>query len=389
MSGGRIYGYSLQRVWPDYAAHAPLQRPIARETVSLVDGDSMLDFNLTSQDLLSQDKISYSILRQEFDAWAARQAVQAGAQLIAPIKVDEFYRQNGRLAGIMAGGESVAGKVIILAEGVNGILARQAGLRPEFTPSEVALGFKEIIKMPAPIIEQRFNLAPGQGAARLLAGSLTQGLPGSGGFLYTNQDSLSLGMVFSLDGAGSSPVPVHELLENVKNHPAINSLLEGGETVEYSAHLVPEAGSYARKKPLLGADNILLAGDVAGMVINYGYTVRGMDLALLAGQAAGRAILSCRGNYNAASLLPAYERELSQAGVLGQLKAARHLPKLLRNPRLTGAYPALAVDFVKDMFSFDGASFRPLLTGRLWPRLRKIGILNLLKDAWLIKKALG
>jgi electron transfer flavoprotein-quinone oxidoreductase len=218
MSGGRIYGCSLQRIWPDYADSAPLQRPIVRETVSLVDGDSMLDFSLTSPDLLAPDKVSYSILRQEFDAWAAGRAVQAGALLIAPIKVDGFYRRDGRLAGITAGDEKVGAKVIILTEGVNGILARQAGLLREFTPKDVAVGFKEIIKLPAPLIEQRFNLQPGQGAARMLVGSLTRGLPASGGFLYTNRDSLSLGMVISLDSAGASACPVHELLEKFKNH---------------------------------------------------------------------------------------------------------------------------------------------------------------------------
>jgi electron transfer flavoprotein-quinone oxidoreductase len=386
MSGGRIYAYSLERIWPGYAGSAPLERRITRETISLVDGDSMLDLDFHSPDLLAAP--SYTVLRREFDAWCAGQAGQAGAQLITPIKVDGFYRREGRLAGIMAGGESLAGQVVILAEGVNGILARQAGVRQrELGPEDAALGFKEIIKLPAPLIEQRFNLAPGQGAARLLAGSLTRGLPASGGFLYTNRDSLSLGLVVSLDSARFSPVPLPEMLENFKNHPLISSLLEGGETVEYSAHLVPESGYYGLK-PALGGDNILLAGDGAGMVINHGYTVQGMDLALLSGQAAARAVLSCRGNYGAASLLPAYKRELRLNGVLGRLRAARHMPAFLRNPRLTAAYPALAIDFCRDLFSFSGNPPRPLFSGRLWPGLRRIGLLNLLKDARLAGKAL-
>ncbi|MDR1397675.1 MAG: FAD-dependent oxidoreductase [Desulfarculales bacterium] len=388
MSGGRIYAYSLARLWPAYADSAPLERRITRETISLVDGDSMVDFSVCSPDFLAQDRISYTVLRQEFDAWAARQAENAGASLIAPVNADGFYRQNGRLAGITAGGENVKGKVIVLAEGANGLLAQEAGLRREFTPRQAAVGFKEIIKMPAEIIQERFNLLPGQGAARLLAGSLTGGLPASGAFIYTNKDSLSLGMVISLKSAMTGPEPVHRLLERFKNHPAIRPLLQGGETVEYSAHLVPEA-SYYTLKPTLAGDNILLAGDAAGMVINHGYTVRGMDLALLAGQAAGLAILQCRGDYRAKTLLPAYEGQLRRAGVLGHLKAARHMPAFLENPRITGDYPALAVNLAKDIFSFDGSPPRPLFRGKLWPRLRGIGVPALLKDAWLALRALG
>jgi electron transfer flavoprotein-quinone oxidoreductase len=280
------------------------------------------------------------------------------------------------------------GKVIVLAEGANGLLAQEAGLRREFTPRQAAVGFKEIIKMPAEIIQERFDLLPGQGAARLLAGSLTGGLPASGSFLYTNKDSLSLGMVISLNSAMTSPLPVHQLLERFKNHPAINPLLEGGETVEYSAHLVPET-NYCTLKPTLSKDNILLAGDAAGMVINHGYTVRGMDLALLAGRAAGMAVLQCQGDYRAETLRPAYKEQLRRAGVLRQLQAARHMPAFLENPRLTWDYPALAVDLAKDIFSFDGAPPRPLLRGKLWPRLRKTGMCRLLRDAWRAMRAFG
>jgi electron transfer flavoprotein-quinone oxidoreductase len=347
----------------------------------------MLDFSFSSPELLQAP--SYTVLRREFDAWCADRAVQAGAQLITPIKVDELYYRQGCPAGIVAGGESLAAQVIILCEGVNGILAAQAGLTQTPAPSEVALGFKEIIKLPAELIEQRFNLAPGQGAARLLAG-LPLGLPASGGFLYTNQNSLSLGLVVSLESALASPEPLPDLLENFKNHPAISPLLAGGETVEYSARLVPESGYYSRKLAL-GGDNILLAGDGAGMVINHGYTVQGMDLALLAGQAAAQAVLACREgkSYQASSLLPAYKKELAANGVLGRLRAARHMPALVRNPRLSKEYPALAADLCRDLFSFDERPPQPLFKARLLPRLRRIGLFTLLKDAWQAIKALG
>ena len=382
MSGGRIYAYSLAKLWPDFAQSAPLQRKVVRETVSMVQGRNLADFSLFAPDTDGNE--SYTVLRQEFDNWAAGQAVRAGANLICSISADSLFIKNNQVAGIMAGGESVEAKVVILAEGANGILARAAGLRAEYTPQQVAIGFKEIIELPEEIINQRFNLQTGQGAARLMAGSMTDSLATSGAFLYTNKNSLSLGMVISVASAARSRVPVHELLENFKCHPAIAPLLQGGKTVEYSAHMVPEGWD---RKIQLCADNLMLAGDVASMVINHGFTVRGMDLALLAGQAAGRAVLACNGRYDAKTLGAAYQRSLTENNVITQLKAYRHMPEFLANPRLTRDYPKLAVDIFKDVFRFDNSPPRRLM-GKILPRLLKVGPLNLLKDAWSARRAL-
>ena len=101
----------------------------------------------------------------------------------------------------------------------------------------------------------------------LFVGDCTHGKVG-GGFLYTNKDSISLGLVATISTAmdASNPHPVYQMLEDFKQHPAIAPLIAGGKVVEHSGHMVPEGGLNIMP-PLVG-DGVLLAGESAMMCIN-------------------------------------------------------------------------------------------------------------------------
>ena len=113
-------------------------------------------------------------------------------------------------------------------------------------------------------------------------GEVTKGKFG-GGFLYTNKESISLGIVVGIhdlmEGAPAIQAPV--LLDEFKQRPEIARLIKGGETVEYSAHVIPEGGLKALTK--LYGEGILVAGDAAGFSLNIGVTVRGMEYAMASG----------------------------------------------------------------------------------------------------------
>src|SRR5690606_42100608 len=70
-------------------------------------------------------------------------------------------------------------------------------------------------------------------------GATSQGMTGLG-FLYTNRESISLGIGVMVSDLMRSGVKPYELLESVKAHPMIRRLIKGGETKEYSAHMIPE-----------------------------------------------------------------------------------------------------------------------------------------------------
>ena len=217
ITGGRLYTHNLERLIPGFVAEAPLQRRVVKESVTLLTGGSGVTLDFESRLPAGGSSDSYTILRAEFDQWLAGKAEQAGCQLALPVRVDDLLRKDGQVCGIIAGPDEIEAEVVILAEGVNGLLSQKAGIKQEVKPVQVAVGIKEIIELPPSVINDRFHVEDGEGAARMFVGAPTGGLIG-GGFLYTNKESLSLGLVFNVGGlAALHKIP--DLLEDFKQHP--------------------------------------------------------------------------------------------------------------------------------------------------------------------------
>ena len=120
----------------------------------------------------------------------------------------------------MTGGEEFDADVVILADGVNSLLAQQIGMKKELEQKDVAVGVKEVIELGEDVINERFGLSGNDGAAWMMAGDPTGGNLG-GGFIYTNKDSLSLGIVTTISDIGRVDVSVPDMVERMKAHPAI------------------------------------------------------------------------------------------------------------------------------------------------------------------------
>ena len=284
------------------------------------------------------------------------------------------------MIGVRAGDDELLADVVIAADGANSLLAEQAGLGRKPSPHQVAVGVKQVIELSPEVINQRFQLSNEQRAACLYVGSCTHGMPG-GGFLYTNKSSLSLGLVVKASEFETGQYKISEMLEGFKEQPAIAPLVEGGRVGEYSAHLVPEAG--LSMAPNLFGDGILVVGDAAGLVLNLGYLVRGMDLAIASGEAAALAVGQARsaGDYSR-SKLSVYQ-ELLKSGVLRDMEQYRRAPDFLENKRLYKLYPELAAGLVSEMFTVDGSP--PVsLVKRAMNNLKRypVGLTQLMKDAW-------
>lgn len=93
-------------------------------------------------DETSPSQRSYSVLRSKFDAWLMEQAEEAGAQLITGIRVDNLVQRDGKVVGVEADGDVIEAKTVILADGVNSILAEKLGMAKRVKPTDVAVGVK-------------------------------------------------------------------------------------------------------------------------------------------------------------------------------------------------------------------------------------------------------
>ena len=268
------------------------------------------------------------------------------------------------MIGIRAGGDEIGADVVVVAEGALGLLASAAGLREEPRAEDYALGYKEVIELPSEKIEDRWHLNPGEGAAQLFMGSLTKGMTG-GGFLYTNRDSISLGIVVAMHQMKSrgDELESWQLLDEFKEVAQIKPLLAGGTVAEYSAHAIPEGG--IDKVPPLCGDGYLLVGDAAGLSLNALVTVRGMDFAIASGYYAAKAIAAAKkaGDFSAAWLAQ-YEASLSSSFVLQDLQTARAYPHIIENPRLFTRYPELVSRLLQDVYTVGpGPTSRPRQEG--------------------------
>ena len=347
--------------------------------------DSATTIDYKSTRLAQPDSDSYTVLRADFDRWLADKAEEAGAVIATGILVDKLLVRDNQVVGIITGEEEMEAEVVVLADGVNSLLAEQIGMKQRVTPAQVAVGAKEVIELSAEIIQQRFNLSQEEGISWLLAGSVTDGCTG-GGFLYTNKESISLGIVCTLSELDHTDKTVPQMMEEFKAHPLIAPLIKDGKTVEYSGHLVPEAGY--NMLPELYRDGVVIVGDAAGLVINTGYAVRGMDLAIASAEYAAKAIIQAKEkNSFTASDLSIYQRLLEESFVLKDMKLYKDFPAFMENPRVYKDYPNLLADLMADMFIMDGKPAVPIIK-KVMKHLRKIGLWNLLKDAWKGGRAL-
>ncbi len=354
LTGGRLYLNPVRALFPELLEKAPLERGIVREDICLLGKSGSVTNSYDARAGLAGPPQSASVLRARFDRWLAKEVEQLGAPVVTKSAVEDLILDNGRVKGIVVTGEEIGADVVLACDGVLSLTAEKAGLRTPGGPEHHAVGIKEIIELDEGVIDDRFNLGPGEGTARLFLGEATQGRFG-GGFLYTNRTSLSIGIVLGIDSLAGIPgePSAPEIFDAFKNRPEVQSLIRGGQTVEYGAHVIPEGGMAGVGK--LCGDGILVAGDAAGFALNTGLIVRGMDYALASGYWAARAVLEAKkkGDFSAASLA-CYEALLRDSFVLKDFETARHAPEALRNPRFYGHYPDLALGILEDLFAVPG-----------------------------------
>ncbi len=393
MSGGRIYAHSLHAVLDKYAGEdfdwdeIPFERKITHERIALMDRTSNLSLDFTSEEVQQRETESYSVLRATFDQWLADLAEQAGADCIYGIPVDELIKdEQGAVIGIRAGEDEFTAQVVIDAEGANSLLAeRSLGVSTPKT-NEMAVGIKEVFALPANVIEDRFLCPKDEGAAMLFVGDCTHGSVG-GGFLYTNKESISLGLVMTIKELSESGTTVYQAMEDFKNHPAVAPIIRDAQMIEHSGHMVPEGGF--NMLPQYVFDGCLVTGDAAMMCMNLGYQVRGMDFAVASGQFAAEAACDAIDAEDVSKAgLSRYEQKVKDTFVLQDMETFKDWPATMESwDSMFNEYPTMIAEVFNAMFVVDGKPQQHLVK-RLMPVIKKRGVFTLLREVRGALKAL-
>ena len=357
-----MYGHSLEKIIPNFADEAPIERKVVKEKISMMSEKSSLDIGYSSKELgKDKDSSSYVVLHSKFDQYLAEKAEEAGVAIITGVLVEKLLLEDGKVVGIDATGEEMYADAVIIADGVNSLLSQQIGIKKELEPNQVAVGAKEVIELSEEIINERFNLESGEGMSWLSCGDPTMGGFG-GGFIYTNKDSVSIGVVATLSDIGYSNTKLTDLLERFKEHDSVAPFIKGGKTIEYSAHLVPEEGIHM--VPQIYGDGFLVVGDAAGFCINLGYTVRGMDFAIESGRLAALAILRAKEkeDFSKASLA-VYQDLVKDSFIMKDLMTFKAFPTILSRREIFSDLPEIINDVAGRAFTVNGGDSKGFIMG--------------------------
>jgi electron transfer flavoprotein-quinone oxidoreductase len=379
VTGGRLYLNPIRQLLPDIWEEAPLERHVCQEKITMMTDTSSTTMTFATQAFKEKPYHSYTILRANFDNWFADKVSEAGGVIITKNKVDDLIMENGKVVGIKVGEDELGADVVLAADGVMSVIAEKAGLRKPHVPQDFAVAIKEVIELPPRVIEDRFNLNDGEGAANVFMGSISKGMFG-GGFLYTNRSSVSLGLVVKIsDLMHKEPaLDMPQLFEDFKNRPEINTLIQGGDSIEYSAHVIPEGGMEG--VPQLYGDGILVSGDAAGFALNAGLTVRGMEFAIASGVMAAKAIKKAKENNDfSKQSLSYYKKLLEDSFVLKDLATFKNAPIVLENPRLYNVYPNMVSDMLEKLM-FIGAAPKCKLSTTALREMRSKFRFSMIKD---------
>ncbi len=354
-SGGILWGNDLARVLPKWAEEMPLERHVVRKRFGLLTPERSLAVDFEDASWRDRPYVGHAVLRVETDAWLARQAEAAGATVVPGVPVERLAWEGSRAVGVVQGGETMRSPVTIVADGINSRTSLGSPIRPgpRLTESAVELGAKEIYRLDPGTIEERFRLGPGEAhAEEWVLGLYPEGVQ-AGGFLYTNRETIALGVIADLRSLYGAQTYAHDLVETFKRQPTIRRAIAGAELVEYSAKLIPTGWS-ARPAAFHG-DGWLVAGDAAGFVYSNGLVIQGMNYAIRSGLAAAETALAARTAHDAsATRLSAYDRQLEASGLLEDFRQFAGLDRLRKNRRLYGAYPRFATELAHRVLTEEG-----------------------------------
>ena len=356
VQGAILYSDMLEKVIPNFRDDAPLERHLVEQRFWFMTERSHTGMHYRSEDFNEEKPNRYTIIRSQFDRWFSKKAQEKGVILLTETTALELIQDAyGKVIGVRTDrvGGTIMADVVVLAEGVNGLLGTRAGLRTAPKPDQVALAVKEMHFLPAETIEQRFNLAGDEGVVIEAAGAVSRGMAGMG-FLYTNKESISVGIGCIVSDFAETRESPHELLDAFKRHPSIRPLLEGSEVKEYAAHLIPEGGFKAI--PKLFGDGWVVVGD-AGQ-FNNAIHREGSNLAMTTGRLAAEAIFQVKSRRESmtADNLSLYEKLVNDSFVMKDMKKYKDMPALLhtQSKNLFLTYPQLVSTAMENFLRVDG-----------------------------------
>ena len=272
----------------------------------------------------------------ELGGWLAERAEELGVTIVPETAAHRLLVSGGRVVGVRTGdrgrgrdgqelpnfepGSDLTARVTILAEGTQGHLTGVALTRfgLQSRPQVWALGVKEVWEVDRPLDRVVHTMGwPLRGGRRYREFG--------GSFIYPMPESrVAIGLVVGLDYTDASVSP-HDLLQELKGHPFVRRILEGGKRLAWGAKTIPEGGFLALPDRFHFPGGMIV-GDGAGLVnvpslkgIHYA-----MRSGMLAAETAFGAIQPGRTAWTPGAL-EGYDEALRESYVWSDLERVRNM----------------------------------------------------------------
>lgn len=262
--------------------------------------------------------------RLEFDAALLERARALGVEVVEGARVVEVERSVAGVAARTIDGRAFAAALAIAADGVNSVVAPQAGLGNGFTADTLAIDTMEETPLDELGIAHPDTMYVAYGY---------RGWPGYG-YVFPKRHHVDAGVGFLLSffkrALGGAPLDHHRrFLEEARTKGVVRGR---SNPANFKAYRLPLGGPLA----LTYADRVLVCGDAGGFV--NGYTGEGIYYAMVTGEHAGRtAAEAVAGRDYRAGALARYQTRW-QAEIGEELRdAVRIQRRLFANPALADA----------------------------------------------------
>ncbi len=375
--GGRIYAHVFDKNFQGWRNEAPVERWIKREKMALLCKSGSVNFEFERE----RGQGSFTALLNPFLKWLSSLVESEGGTVATGIKVDSINFEHGYARGVTAGPDTLEADYVVIAEGANTLLSEKHGIKRALGQEDMSLGIKEVIKLGKDTINKRLSLEDDEGVAQFILGEPLHGLSG-GGFLYTMREYVTIGAVVRLSEFANKRYNAKDLVEDLRLSPYLSKVLEGGTLVEYSAHLVAESGFKGIIKKPYG-NGFLVVGDAAGFLLNTGFTIRGVDMAIESGRLAAEAIAKAHSEgKNSEESLSIYRKLLDESFIMKNMRKFSRAADFLSDNKIYKNYVNLACSTVKGVFDEGEEAKRMFESFKEALNIEGISFLSVLKDAW-------
>jgi electron transfer flavoprotein-quinone oxidoreductase len=280
---------------PEAVASLAWERRLIERGFFACDGQGLLGVKYRDP---SAFRHCYTVLRPVFDHHLAQVATRLGIAVLARTTAESLIRDSGKVIGVSTNRGAIYADLVFLAEGDASHLVSREGYE-RYTDQRGApkflQGLKQIVELPAGAIEEIFGVDADEGIAYelLVRNGTLCGKPvhlNAGGFVYTNRQSLSIGLVLPIDNLKENfEGDPHLLMEWFANLPALRPWLRQGKPGLFGAKIIRGGG--ARDIPTLTDDGLAIGGAASGIGIDFPYpnfTGPATAMGLLIAQAAAR-----------------------------------------------------------------------------------------------------